>query len=68
MCNGEIKNDVRSLGSQMCIERCDEKAPIVAELAWKVGWSKLWDEALTVGWKHNYPWPTAADQTNEWPW
>ena len=33
------------------LEKCVEKAPMIAKVAESLGWAKLWDHALDLGWK-----------------
>ena len=33
------------------MERCGEKAPMIAKVAESPGWTKLWDNAIDLGWK-----------------
>ena len=35
---------------RMTMERCEEKAPMIATVAESPGWAKLWDHDLDLGW------------------
>ena len=36
---------------QMLVDRCWVKAPVIAEVARRVGWARLWDATLDIGGK-----------------
>ena len=44
-----IKASIHDLNQQQGAAKCSVKAPIIAEVAKQVGWSKRWDVALNLG-------------------
>ena len=36
---------------RMLVDRCGEKAPVIAEVVGRVGWARLWDAPLDSGGK-----------------
>ena len=47
----EIKKVIMEVDKTKILERCGEKAPMIAKMAVCPGWAKLWDHALDLGWK-----------------
>ena len=47
-----IKNRLRKIDKEITLKRCEEKAPLVADVEKRVSWTKLWDAALDLGVKH----------------
>ena len=45
----DIKASIHDHDQQQSAAKCSVKAPIIAEVAKRVGWSKLWDVALDLG-------------------
>jgi len=48
----EMKEDVRNNDRKRLLGQCEEKSPLIAEVAREVGWRNLWDTCLSFGWKH----------------
>ena len=48
----EMKEEVRNNDRQRLLGQCEEKSPLIAEVAREVGWSNLWDACLSFGEKH----------------
>ena len=42
---------ILELDKKLRIERCVEKAQMIAEVAEQIGWARLWDAARDLGWK-----------------
>ena len=49
----EIKENIRDNDRQRLLCQCDEKSPLIAEVAREVGWRNLWDICLSFGEKHS---------------
>ena len=47
----EMKEEIFQQDRQKLIDRCLEKAPVIAVVAGQVGWARLWDAALDFGGK-----------------
>ena len=47
----EMKETVCREDRQMLVDRCWVKAPVIAEVARRVGWARLWDVTLDIGGK-----------------
>ena len=47
----EMKKIIMEANRKIRMERCGEKAPLIAKVAKSPGWAKLWDNALDRGWK-----------------
>ena len=47
----EMKEEIFQRDRQKLIDRCREKAPVIAVIAGQVGWARLWDAALDFGGK-----------------
>ena len=45
----EIKESVCRSGKVWMVERCEAKAPLVAEVAQWVSWAKVWDASIDFG-------------------
>ena len=45
----EIKESVCRSGKVWMMERCKAKAPLVAEVAQRVSWAKVWDASMDFG-------------------
>ena len=45
----EIKESVCMNGKVWMVERCKTKAPLVAEVAQRVSWAKVWDASMDLG-------------------
>jgi len=41
--------EIRKKDRQQLFSRCDEKSPLIAQVAGEVGWGRLWDAALVWG-------------------
>ena len=48
----EMMEEVRNNNRQKLLGQCEEKSPLIAEVAREVGWSNLWDACLSFGEKH----------------
>lgn len=49
----EVKEVFKRVDKERCLERCSEKAPVIAEVAKRGGsWSRLWDTTLFLGTRH----------------
>ena len=48
----EMKEEIRKKDRQQSFSRCDEKSPLIAQVARKVGWGRLWDACLSLGEKY----------------
>ena len=48
----EVRKLIGQLDKEKRYERCAEKAPLILEVAERVGWLKLWDTALDLGQRH----------------
>ena len=46
----EMKNIV-DVDKRMLLEKCAQKAPMIAKVAEHPGWAELWDHSLNLGWK-----------------
>ena len=51
--SSEIKENIRDNDRQRLLCQCDEKSPLIAEVAREVGWRNLWDICLSFGEKHS---------------
>ena len=47
----EIKEMIYKQDRRILVDRCGEKALVIAEVAGRVGWARLWDAALDSGGK-----------------
>ena len=47
----EMKETIYQQAGQKLVDRCWEKAPVIAEVARQVGWARLWDATLDIGGK-----------------
>ena len=47
----KMKKMLYELDKKKRSTKCLEKAPLIVEVAERVGWSRLWDAALDLGWK-----------------
>ena len=47
----ELKKAIMGVDNIKMLEKCVEKAPMIAKVAESLGWAKLWDHALDLGWK-----------------
>ena len=47
----EMKEEIFQRDRQKLLDRCREKAPVIAVVAGQVGWARLWDAALDFGGK-----------------
>ena len=45
----EMKEEFCRQDGQKLVDRCREKAPLIVEVAGRIGWVKLWDVALDLG-------------------
>ena len=45
----EVKESVSRCGKERMLERCQAKAPLVAEVAQRVSWAKVWDASMDLG-------------------
>ena len=45
----EVKESVSRCGKERMIERCQAKAPLVAEVAQRVSLAKVWDASMALG-------------------
>ena len=43
------KEEIQKIDRDRVLARCEEKYPMVAEVANDVGWAKLWDACLSLG-------------------
>ena len=50
----DIKATIHDRDLQQNAAKCSGKAPIIPEVANRVGWSKLWDVAMDLGVKSIY--------------
>ena len=64
----EIKEEIRKKDRQQSFSRCDEKSPLIAQVAGEVGWGRLWDACLSLGEKYTFNWVEEAEQTDEPRW
>ena len=46
-----MKEEIRK-DRQQSFSRCDEKSPLIAQVAGEVGWGRLWDACLSLGEKY----------------
>lgn len=47
----EMKKTIMEVDRKRLLERCEEKASMIARVAECPGWAKLLDHALDLGWK-----------------
>ena len=47
----EMKETIYQQDGWKVADRCWEKAPVIAEVARRVGWAQLWDATLDIGGK-----------------
>ena len=47
-----MKEEIRKKDRQQSFSRCDEKSPLIAQVAGEVGWDRLWDACLRLGEKY----------------
>ena len=47
---------------RMLFEKCAEKAPMIAKVAEKPGWAKLWVHSLDLGWRPFWDYRCLAGQ------
>ena len=47
----EMKKAIMKVDKRKMLEKCVEKAPLIAKVAECLGWAKLWDHVLDLGWK-----------------
>ena len=40
------------MDSAQLLDRCDLRAPLVAQVEWRAGWVRVWDAALDYGVSH----------------
>ena len=52
VCMKEVKKIIGARDRERRLERCTEKAPLIAEVARSGGWLRLWDAALDLGVRH----------------
>ncbi len=45
----EVKEEIQKTDKKMRLERCAEKAPMIAELARRISWERMWDTVLNLG-------------------
>ena len=50
-CLREMKKAIIGVDRRMLLEKCAEKAPMIAKVAELPGWAKLWDHTLDLGGK-----------------
>ena len=50
-CLRQMKKVIMDVDRRRMLERCEEKAPMIAKVAECPGWARLWDHALDLGWK-----------------
>ena len=48
-CLRQMKKVIMDVDRRRMLERCEEKAPMIAKAAECPGWAKLWDHALNLG-------------------
>ena len=46
-----MKETIYQQDGQKVVDRCWEEAPVIAKVARRVGWARLWDATLDVGGK-----------------
>ena len=46
-----MKKNIVDVDRRMLLEKCAGKAPMIAKVAEHLGWAKLWDHSLDLGWK-----------------
>ena len=63
----EMKDDVRNNDRQRQLGQCEEKSPLIAEMAREVGWRNLWDACLSFG-LETHDWVAEAVPNHEPPW
>ena len=47
----EVREEILKRDRRMVLLKCQEKAPVIAEVAERVGWARLWDNVLGYGGK-----------------
>ncbi len=47
----EMKEEIFKQDRLKVVDRCREKAPVIAEVAERIGWARLWDAVLDFGGK-----------------
>ena len=50
-CLREMKKVIFGMDRRVLLEKCAEKAPLIAKVAEHLGWAKLWDQTLDLGGK-----------------
>ena len=45
----EVRESVSHCGKERMVEKCKAKAPLVAEVAQRLSWSKVWDACMDLG-------------------
>ena len=48
----EMKEEIRQKDRQQSFSRCDEKSPLIAQVAGEGDWGRLWDGCLSLGEKY----------------
>jgi len=56
----DMKKAIYQLDKEQLVAKCSVKAPIIAEVATRVGWSRLWDATLDLGCKSIKVYSTSA--------
>ena len=44
-----MKEGIYQQDTLKLVDRCWEKAPVIAEVAGRIGWTRLWDAAVREG-------------------
>ena len=50
-CLREMKKTIIGMDKRLVLEKCAEKAPVIAKVAKNPGWARLWDHTLDLGGK-----------------